>query len=51
MGLPGGDLYEVWGDYDYDLVRTGDGWRISRLGYAPRREAGNLNVPTYVPEG
>ncbi|MGF1525626.1 MAG: nuclear transport factor 2 family protein [Candidatus Competibacterales bacterium] len=48
-GLPGGDLYEVWGDYTYDVVRHGGTWRITRFAFQPRLERGNTDLPGYRP--
>ena len=50
-GLEGGDLWEVWGDYAYDLARDGDGWRITRFAFEPTHERGNTAVPAHQPEG
>jgi 3-phenylpropionate/cinnamic acid dioxygenase small subunit len=33
VGAMAGDLYTVWGRYDDQLVRTGQGWRINRRRY------------------
>lgn len=46
-GIPGNALYEVWGDYRYELDRTEDGWRIRRFAFAPRLEQGNAAVATH----
>ena len=43
-GIGGDDLYEVWGDYRYELDRDEAGWRIRRFAFAPRLERGNLAV-------
>ena len=43
-GTPGGDFWHGHGWYDDDLVRTPDGWRISRRSYGTLRWTGNSAV-------
>ncbi len=50
-GLEGGELWEVWGDYSYDLVRTQEGWVLTRFAFAPLHQRGNGAVPGHLPEG
>jgi ketosteroid isomerase-like protein len=44
-GLPGGELWEVWGDYTYRMARRGDGWAIASFTFAPTYQRGNGAVP------
>lgn len=44
-GLPGGELWEVWGDYTYRMARAGDGWAIAAFTFAPTAQRGNSEVP------
>ena len=43
-GTEGGDQYLIAGTYRDELVRTGDGWRISRRHQTYRWRAGNRAV-------
>ncbi|MEM9285211.1 MAG: nuclear transport factor 2 family protein [Pseudomonadota bacterium] len=49
-GMEGGELYEVWGDYTYGLVKQDGGWLISSFAFQPRLERGNTALPAYRPE-
>ena len=44
-GLEGGDLWEVWGVYDYAFARTPAGWRITSFRFVPLLDRGNDAVP------
>lgn len=44
LGAPGGDIWRGEGWYDDELVRTADGWRISRRRCGIIRWEGNLKV-------
>lgn len=44
-GLPGGDLWEVWGDYSYRMARVDDGWAIASFTFVPQAQRGNAEVP------
>jgi len=48
-GFEGGELWEVWGSYAFDVVRTEDGWRLASFAFAPHHTRGNDAVPGHVP--
>ncbi|KIT18214.1 nuclear transport factor 2 family protein [Jannaschia aquimarina] len=50
-GIPGGDLYEVWGDYEYDVVLEDGAWRITRFAFEPSMQRGNIAVVSHQPGG
>ena len=41
---PGGDHYQMGGTYDDELIRTGDGWRVSRRKISVLWSEGNSDV-------
>ncbi len=41
----GGDLWGVYGTYDYDLVKTVDGWKISKMTFHLLYQDGNKSLP------
>lgn len=43
-GAPGGDHWLVLGTYDYHLIRTGDGWRVSASKLNVKRLEGNNDL-------
>lgn len=49
-GLPDGDLWEVWGDYTFDVRKVDGEWMLGSFVFALRNSRGNGNVPGYVPE-
>ncbi|MEM8770527.1 MAG: nuclear transport factor 2 family protein [Pseudomonadota bacterium] len=49
-GMEGGEIWEVWGDYVYGVVREGGKWRISSFSFSPAFDRGNANIPGYQPE-
>lgn len=40
-----GDLWGVYGTYDFKLVKTGKGWRVSQMRYHHKYQDGNPNLP------
>ena len=48
-GFQGGQLWEVWGDYEYDMVKTSQGWKIASFKFTPTHQRGNTRIPAYVP--
>lgn len=50
-GLDGGELWEVWGNYSYDLRRDENGWSLTRFAFMPLHERGNAAVPGHLPDG
>ena len=42
---PGGDLWGVYGTYDFELVRTPKGWLVGRLRYNHKYQDGNHRLP------
>ena len=42
---PDGDLWGVYGTYDFELVKTDKGWRVSKLRYNHKYQDGNPNLP------
>ncbi len=44
-GLPGGALWEVWGQYDYEVERSDAGWVITDFTFVPTHDRGNRVVP------
>lgn len=50
-GIVGGDLYEVWGNYTYDVTRGGDGWKVSGFAFEPVLQRGNMAVVEHQPDG
>jgi hypothetical protein len=45
-GGPDGDLWEVWGHYTHELVRTPEGWRIVGFTFEKTHERGSQWVKT-----
>ena len=45
----GGQLWEVWGDYEYKMVKTNQGWKIASFKFTPTHQRGNTRIPAYVP--
>lgn len=45
-GGPDGDLWEVWGRYTHELVRTPEGWRIVGFTFEKTHERGSQWVKT-----
>jgi hypothetical protein len=43
-GLPGGDVFSVWGKYRDDFVRTANGWKIKKRYLDTIHAAGNMNM-------
>lgn len=41
----GGDLWGVYGTYDFRLVKTDKGWRVSQMRYHHKYQDGNPNLP------
>ncbi|MEO1656176.1 MAG: nuclear transport factor 2 family protein [Pseudomonadota bacterium] len=48
-GMEGGELYEVWGDYTYSLVKEDGIWLITGFAFQPQLERGNTALPAYRP--
>jgi hypothetical protein len=46
---PGQDLWETWGNYLLDAVRTPAGWRLSAFRYFSKLTRGNDAVRTHQP--
>jgi len=46
----GDDFWIFLGDYEHHLVRTRDGWRVTRMTANLRSELGNLNLPRLAEE-
>lgn len=46
VGAEGGELWEVWGDYTYEMVRVDEQWLISSFTFSPTFDRGNSAVPT-----
>lgn len=44
-GAAGGDLWEVFGTYDFELEHQGEKWRVISMRYHHKYAAGNLNLP------
>jgi uncharacterized protein len=44
-GAPGGDHWRLGGRYELELVRTGDGWKVSRMRMIPQESSGNGKLP------
>ncbi|MBM2578123.1 nuclear transport factor 2 family protein [Jannaschia sp. Os4] len=49
-GFEGGDLWEVWGSYTFDVVREADGWRLASFVFQPHHTRGNEAIPGHVPD-
>ena len=45
-GLAGGELWEVWGTYDYRFARTAAGWKLTHFTFNMIHERGNPAVRT-----
>jgi hypothetical protein len=43
-------LWEVWGNYTHDLVRTENGWKCSAMKLEVVHQRGDDRVRTYLPE-
>lgn len=46
----GTDLWEVWGNYTHQLVRTSQGWKCSGITFVATHGRGNEKVREYMPE-
>lgn len=46
----GSDLWEVWGDYRHTLVRTPQGWKVSRMALQVTHARGNEKARDFVPQ-
>jgi hypothetical protein len=46
---PGGGLYTVGGDYLNDVVRTPEGWKMTRLDFRPLWTSGNPDLVAHEP--
>ena len=44
-GTAGGDLWEVYGTYNVELVKQNDNWLVTALRYNHKYAAGNLDLP------
>ena len=47
----GDPLWEVWGNYTYELVRRSEGWKVASMTFAMTHERGNMWVKTTPSEG
>jgi hypothetical protein len=48
-GLEGGDLWEVWGQYEHGFERAVGGWKVTTFAFSPVHQRGNMAIPTYQP--
>jgi hypothetical protein len=44
-GAEGGDFWEVYGTYDFELQKMNDEWKIISFRYNHKYAGGNLNLP------
>jgi uncharacterized protein len=44
VGAPGGDIWTLSGRYEYELVREGSGWKVSRMRMVPGASSGNVGL-------
>jgi hypothetical protein len=44
-GTPGGDEWTLAGRYEFELARSPDGWRVTRMRMIPERSTGNATLP------
>jgi len=42
---PGGDCWEVYGTYDFNLVKTPAGWKVESVKYNLKYQCGNKDLP------
>ena len=43
-GAAGGDIWTLTGRYEYELVREGSGWKVSRMRMVPGASSGNAGL-------
>lgn len=43
-GAPGGDWWRLTGRYEHDLVKTPDGWKVTRMRMIPDQSTGNAKL-------
>lgn len=48
-GLADGELWEVWGVYEYTFLRRDGGWKISAFTFRATHSRGNAAVPSAGP--
>jgi hypothetical protein len=48
-GFEGGDLWEVWGNYEHGFERRGGAWKVTSFAFQPVHERGNSRIPGYLP--
>ena len=41
----GGDLWDVYGTYDHELIKTPSGWKVSKMVFNLLYQEGNKNIP------
>jgi hypothetical protein len=41
----GGDLWGVYGTYEFELLKTNDGWKVKRMKYNHKYQDGNPKLP------
>lgn len=41
----GGDMWGVYGTYNFELIKTDQGWRVSKMRYNHKVQDGNPNLP------
>lgn len=46
----GGALWEVWGDYVYDVEKTDGTWKLTSFAFSPVHQRGNPAVPAHLPQ-
>ncbi|HYG39077.1 MAG TPA: nuclear transport factor 2 family protein [Cytophagales bacterium] len=44
----GGDLFEVYGTYNFELQKENDKWAVTSMTYNHKYSAGNLELPALV---
>jgi hypothetical protein len=47
----GGDLWGVYGTYEFELVKTEMGWRVIKMRYNHKYQDGNPNLPALASQG
>ena len=48
-GFEGGDLWEVWGNYEHGFARLNGDWKVTSFAFAPVHQRGNSAIPGHRP--
>jgi hypothetical protein len=50
-GFEGGDLWEVWGNYEHGFQRADGDWKVTSFAFQPVHQRGNAAIPGFRPGG